>query len=71
MCGHCGSLHDRDENAAKNTELEGIALLAGSGYVGVTPVELWTSTLVVRNESKPRAMKQERTGVAHFCTPER
>lgn len=38
-CGGCGSVHDRDENAAKNINLEGGRLLAGSGYVRVTPVD--------------------------------
>jgi putative transposase len=38
-CSCCGSVHDRDENAARNLYLEGLGLPAGSGYVGVTPVE--------------------------------
>lgn len=38
-CGGCGTVHDRDENAAKNIKLEGTRLLAGSGYVRVTPVD--------------------------------
>jgi hypothetical protein len=32
-----------DLNAARNIELEGLRLLAGSGYLGVTPVELAAS----------------------------
>ncbi|MCG3144885.1 MAG: hypothetical protein HONDAALG_02395 [Gammaproteobacteria bacterium] len=35
----CGAHHDRDLNASLNLEMEGIRLLAGSGYIGVTPVD--------------------------------
>jgi putative transposase len=69
-CAGCGMSHDRDLNAARNLEMEGIALLAGSGYVGVTPVELSASTLMARSESKPAAVKQELED-AHSCVSER
>jgi putative transposase len=69
-CDGCGKLHDRDVNAARNNELEGLALLAGSGYVGATPVELSTSALIGNGAGKPGAVKQELEGVAHSCTPE-
>jgi putative transposase len=40
----CGVVHDRDFNASVNIELEGVNLLAQNGYMGVTTVELATST---------------------------
>jgi len=43
-CLQCGTWHDRDFNASKNLELEGIRLLAGGGSVGATAVELAAST---------------------------
>lgn len=45
VCPQCGAWHDRDFNASRNIELEGIGLLAGGGSVGVTAVELVATTL--------------------------
>jgi putative transposase len=42
-CEGCGAIHDRDFNASMNIELEGMRLLAGDGYLGVTPAELAAS----------------------------
>ena len=36
----CGVCHKRDVNAAVNLKLEAERLLAGSGYIGVTPVDV-------------------------------
>src|SRR6266498_4039629 len=46
-CPDCGAEHDRDENGAINIEMEGVSLLAGSGYIGVTPVEFAASALKI------------------------
>src|SRR5207247_851814 len=61
VCGGCGSTHDREENAAKNVEMEGLVLLAGSGYLGVTPVEPSASTEAF-GPKQAGAMKQELEG---------
>jgi putative transposase len=65
VCHSCHRVHDRDLNAGINIHLEGMALLAGSGYVGVTPVELSTSSHTGNGVGKPRAVKQEWMGAAH------
>jgi hypothetical protein len=44
-CPNCGAEHDRDENGAINIEMEGVSLLADSGYIGVTPLEFAASGL--------------------------
>jgi putative transposase len=44
-CPNCGVEHDRDENGAINIEMEGVSLLAGSGYIGETPVEFAAAAL--------------------------
>jgi len=44
-CPNCGAEHDRDENGAINIEMEGMSLLAGSGYIGETPVEFAATAL--------------------------
>jgi putative transposase len=44
-CPQCGRRHQRDLTAAINIEMEGVNLLAGSGYIGVTPVEFAASGL--------------------------
>ena len=44
-CPNCGAEHDRDENGAINIEMEGVSLLAASGYIGETPVEFAATAL--------------------------
>lgn len=39
-CLDCGSIIDRDLNAASNIRNEAIQLVAGSGYIGVSPVDI-------------------------------
>jgi putative transposase len=68
-CSGCAALHDRDLNAAINIYLEGLALPAGSGYVGVTPVEP-TSATAGFGLRQGVAGKQELDG-AHGYAPER
>jgi putative transposase len=46
-CPNCGAEHDRDSNGAINIEMEGVNLLAGSGYIGETPVEFAASALKI------------------------
>jgi transposase len=44
-CPNCEAEHDRDKNGAINIEMEGMSLLAGSGYIGETPVEFAAAAL--------------------------
>jgi putative transposase len=68
-CAGCGTSHDRELNAAQNLEIEGMVLLAGSGYVGVTPVERLASPPAVGGGSKSAARKQELDDT-HKCVSE-
>jgi putative transposase len=72
VCASCGTLHDRDFNAAMNLHLEGVALSRlGNGYVETlsSPVELAANTCAGNGAGKLRAVKQEWMGAAHVCTP--
>ena len=44
-CPKCGAEHDRDINGAINVEMEGVSILAGSGYIGERPVEFAAKVL--------------------------
>ncbi len=66
----CGSVNDRDHNASKNIELEGVSLLFRDGYTEVTPVKFGASTLVLG--SKQASDCEAGTDrCAYFCTLER
>jgi transposase len=60
VCLQCGTWHDRDFNASKNLELEGVCLLASSGFVGATAVELAATALSFGSEQAGATKQQEK-----------